>query len=84
MLAALTFMLSGVAVSLWGISHRNTNAALAGLVIVGVVCISWWFWVMMIIKTMIKTTDSTCERLTDIKQDLAQVKVLLKEYDEFR
>lgn len=84
MVAALTFMMLGVAVSLWGINHQSTNTVLAGLAVVVTVCFSWWFWVMMIIKTMIKVTDSTVEKLTDIKQDLSQVKVLLKEYDQFR
>lgn len=43
------------------------------------VCISWWFWVMFIIRSMMQMTDRTLKGVADIRDDLGQLKELLAE-----
>ena len=84
MFLALSLMAIGGGVSLWGIQHHLQSIAVTGLIIIGTVCISWWFWVMFIIRTMMSLNDRTVRSLIDIQEDLGTVKVLLKEYDSSR
>ena len=84
MFLALTLMAIGGCVSLWGIQHHLQSIAVTGLVIIGTVCVSWWFWVMFIIRTMMALNERTVSSLVDIQEDLGSVKVLLKEYEETR
>jgi len=84
MFLALSLMAIGGGVSLWGIQQHITSIALTGLVIIGTVCVSWWFWVMFIIRTMMALNNRTVLSLTEIQEDLGTVKILLKEYDSSR
>lgn len=84
MFLALTLMAFGGGVSLWGIHHHLQSIAITGLAIIGTVCVSWWFWVMFIIRTMISLNERTVGSLVEIQSDLGTVKVLLKEYEETR
>jgi quinol-cytochrome oxidoreductase complex cytochrome b subunit len=84
MFLALTLMAIGGGISLWGIQHHLQSIAVTGLAIIGTVCVSWWFWVMFIIRTMMSLNERTVKSLVDIQSDLGTVKVLLKEYEETR
>lgn len=80
MFAALVFMFMGLGLSLWAIDHHNVPLALTGLVTISVVCVSWWFWVMFIIKTMITQNDKLCDDLIEIKDGVREFRVLFKDY----
>jgi amino acid transporter len=84
MFLALILMAIGGSISLWGIQHHLQSIAFTGLIIIGTVCVSWWFWVMFIIRTMMALNGRTVKSLAEIQQDLVVVKVLLKEYDATR
>ena len=81
MFVAVVGMLLGLAVSMWGIGHDNVQAAWIGLMTIGAVCVSWWFWVMFVIRTMIECTGKTQQGLGDIKQGIKEVKFLVRELD---
>ena len=81
MFVAVIGMLLGLAVSIWGIGHDNAKAAWIGLITIGAVCVSWWFWVMFVIRTMIECTDKTQQGLGIIKQGISEVKTLVRELD---
>ena len=81
MFVAVVGMLLGLAVSMWGIGHDNVQAAWIGLITIGAVCVSWWFWVMFVIRTMIECTDKTQQGLGDIKQGIKEVKYLVRDLD---
>jgi hypothetical protein len=83
MFVALTAMFMGLGVSLWGIKEHNLPITITGLATIAVVCISWWFWVMFIIRTMMNLNESTCGRLVEIKQGLNEALVLIQEYKQF-
>jgi quinol-cytochrome oxidoreductase complex cytochrome b subunit len=84
MFLALTLMMLGAGVSLWGIQHHIQPIAITGIAIIGTVCVSWWFWVMFIIRTMMALNERTVSSLVGIQEDLGTVKILLKEYEEGR
>jgi len=84
MFLALTLMLLGGAVSFWGIHYHLQAIAVTGLVIISTVCVSWWFWVMFIIRTMMTLNERTVASLEGIHKDIGTVKTLLKEYEESR
>ena len=81
MFVAVIGMLLGLTISIWGIGHDNTQAAWIGLITIGAVCVSWWFWVMFVIKTMIDCTDKTSRGLDDIKQGITEVRAMVKDLD---
>lgn len=78
MFVAVITMLAGVGVSLLGLDRNQDNLVLIGLGIVSAVCVSWWFWVMFVIKTMILTTTKTTDKLHDIKLKLGELKALVQ------
>jgi quinol-cytochrome oxidoreductase complex cytochrome b subunit len=84
MFLALTLMMLGAGVSLWGIQQHIQSIAVTGIVIIGTVCVSWWFWVMFIIRTMMTLNERTVSSLVGIQEDLGTVKILLKEYEQGR
>lgn len=81
MFGAVILMLFGFCISLWGIGHNNVTSTALGLITMAVVCVSWWFWVMFIIRSTIKASEKTLEGIVDIRKDIETVKLLVKEYN---
>jgi hypothetical protein len=79
MFFAVIVMFIGLCISWHGILQHNDNQAYIGLATIGVVCASWWFWVMFVIRTIIKGTDRTSTGLVEIKHELSEVKKLLRD-----
>ena len=78
MFVAVVSMLLGLGVSLLGLDKNQNNLVLIGLGIIAVVCVSWWLWVMFVIKTMISANDKTTTGLLDIKTKLGELKALVQ------
>ena len=83
MFVAVTMMISGFAVSAYGLAVDNHQTVLAGLVAITAVCVSWWFWVMFVIRSMIDNTERTLVNIEAVRQDLTMVKTLIKEERSF-
>ena len=81
MFVAIVGMLLGLAVSVWGIGHENLEATWIGLAMIVAVCVSWWFWVMFIIRTMIDCTERTQQSLGDIKTGIREVRGMVRDLD---
>ena len=81
MFVAIVGMLLGLAVSVWGIEHDDIKAAWLGLVMIVAVCVSWWFWVMFIIRTMIECSERTQAGLGDIKTGIREVRIMVRDLD---
>jgi uncharacterized membrane protein len=81
MFVAIVGMLLGLAMSIWGIGHENLEATWIGLVLIVAVCVSWWFWVMFIIRTMIDCTERTQQSLGDIKTGIREVRGMVRDLD---
>ena len=81
MFVAIVGMLLGLALSIWGIGQGNIQAAWVGLISIGAVCVSWWFWVMFIIRTMINCTERTQQGLGEIKYDIREVRIMVRNLD---
>ncbi len=84
MFFAVIAMLIGSGISAWAIHEHNQSIAIAGLIIIMTVCVSWWLWVMFIINTMISLHDSTIGGVVEIQSEIKVVKVLLQEYESTR
>lgn len=81
MFVAVIGMLIGLAISIWGIGHDNIKAAWIGLILITAVCVSWWFCVMFIIRTMVECSEKTQRGLGEIKHDLREVRTMIKDLD---
>ena len=81
MFVAIVGMLLGLAVSIWGVGQENLQATWIGLVIIMAVCVSWWFWVMFIIRTMIDCTEKTQRGLGEIKTGISEVRSMVRDLD---
>jgi hypothetical protein len=78
MFAAIIFMLSGFGISVYGLGVQSYETALAGVITIGTVCVSWWFWVMFIIRSMMANADRTIANVADIKADIREVRSLIE------
>lgn len=83
MFAAVIVMIAGFSISLYGLDQDHHNTVLVGLVTVIAVCVSWWFWVMFVIRTMIRCTDETTSGLEELKTGIREVKTLLAKDKDF-
>ena len=81
MFAAVIVMLAGMASAIYGVGHHDLKATWIGLITIMAVCVSWWFWVMFIIRTMIEQTERTQQGLGEIKSGLGVVREIVKELD---
>jgi hypothetical protein len=81
MFAAVIAMLVGMCISLWGIDHGNVKATWIGFATIIIVCVSWWFWVMFVIRTMINHTSQTQQGLGEIKQGIREVRGMVRDLD---
>ena len=79
MFAAIIFLLMGFGVSLWALYEHNTKLAVGGVILMATVCVSWWFWVMYIIRSMMRMTDNTLKNVAEIKESIEHLKILLTE-----
>lgn len=84
MFLAALLVIIGSGMSLWAVLFQNQTLALAGIIVVITVCVSWWFWVMFIIKTMLSLNNSTLENVKDIQAGISAVKQLLQDYEKTR
>ena len=84
MLFAIFCLLAGFGISVWGYIAHSTGTIVAGMITMIVVCASWWFWVMFVIKTMIEYNDQTSTNLRDIKIGIQEVRRLVQEYESAR
>lgn len=78
MIGAVLFMIAGFALSLWAIDTGYTDLIYIGLFIIATVCVSWWLWVMIVIKTLLTNTTKTTKNLNGIREDLGKVKSIIK------
>ena len=78
MIGAVLFMIAGFALSLWAIDTGYTDLIYIGLFIIATVCVSWWVWVMIVIRTLLTNTTKTTKNLHGIKEDLGKVKSIIK------
>lgn len=78
MILALILMFSGFGVSLWGYFAHNLGLLISGFLTIVVVCASWWFWVMFVIHTILKYSQSTTNNLGEIKIGIREVKRILR------
>lgn len=78
MFTAVILMLVGFCVSVLGLNKDQHNLIVIGLAIISIVCVSWWLWVMFVIKTMLAATDKTTNGLLDIKTKIGELKELVQ------
>jgi hypothetical protein len=84
MIAASMMMSGGLALSLWAISHQNNLLAIIGITLIGVIAISWWFWIMYVVKTLINFYTTTDSGLVEIKYGLRDIRNLMQDYESAR
>lgn len=71
------FMILGFTVSILSIHFNKDNLIYLGLAIIASVCVSWWFWVMFIIRSMVKHGLTTLENMDSIRYEIKEIKKLL-------
>lgn len=79
-----TLMIAGLGLSLWAVAHHDNFLAICGVVLIAIVCVSWWFWVMFVIKTLIDFYSKTDVGLVELKYGLKDIRVMIKEYESLR
>jgi hypothetical protein len=78
MFLAVTIMLMGFGLSFWAINADHQILAITGLIVMITVCVSWWFWVMFVIRTIIECTNKTLTGIGEVKEHLGEVKALVQ------
>jgi hypothetical protein len=84
MFGASLVLVLGFVLSVWSYHEHHTIGMYLGLITIGGVCVSWWFWVMFIIRAMLGQTEKTCSQLKEVRLGITEVKHLVKEYAELK
>jgi hypothetical protein len=84
MILAIVLMMTGLGLSLWAVAHEDNFLAICGIVLIATVCISWWFWVMFVIKTLIDFYTKTDSGLVELRFGLKDIRYLIQEYESLR
>jgi len=73
-------LMSGMIISLFGVYYQDHMLAYSGLAVIALTCISWWIWVMVVIKSMWDFAQSTVENVFEIRLGIKDVRRLVEEY----
>lgn len=73
-------MALGFAASLTGAYTHDYVMVYVGFGVMVIVCVSWWVWVMMVIKVMIDFTNNAASGISDIRHNIKEVRQLFDEY----
>lgn len=80
LILSMLFMVVGFITSVYGIFHQLQTFVYMGLMIIGVTCISWWIWVMIVIKQMYDVTKNSMSNIGDVREAIKEIKILVEEY----
>lgn len=78
MFTSMIVMVVGFILSLLGIHTNNHAFSYLGIGMMTVTSITWWFWVMFIIKDMFERVERTGDRIVEVKQELGVIRTLIK------
>jgi hypothetical protein len=81
MLLAFLMITGGLGISIWGINTDHNLTIWLGISAIVICCVSWWFWVMLVIRTMIQCTEKTQQGLGEIKYDIREVRTMIRDLD---
>ena len=79
----VVIMILGICISIDSLREHNEFGIWAGLAIIVSVCASWWFWVMMVIRSTMESTERTIRNLNEVKDGISEVKELVKDYGDY-
>jgi hypothetical protein len=77
-------MTLGLFILLTGAYNHNYAMAYFGVGIIVTVCISWSVWLIATIKVMIDFTNNAAPRISDIRNNIKEVRQLFNEYKKLR
>ena len=78
MFTSMIVMVAGFILSLFGIHINNHAFSYLGIGMMTVTSVTWWFWVMFIIKDMFERVERTGDRIVEVKQELGVIRALIK------
>ena len=77
MTLSILLMVGGFMVAIVGIMMNNAVFSYFGLIMMAWVCVSWWFWVMFVIKDMFTKVDKAAHSIGEVKEEIGVVKRLI-------
>lgn len=77
-------MILGCSVSFYGIYNQDTVLVYLGLAVIATTCVSWWVWVMLVIRSIIRFTQNAALNISDIRDGIKDVRQLFQEYENLR
>lgn len=78
MFTSMIVMVVGFIMALSGIYINDHAFSYVGIGMMTVTSITWWFWVMFIIKDMFERVERTGDRIVEVKQELGVIRALIK------
>jgi hypothetical protein len=84
MVLSVVTMITGFVAALYGIHYQDYDVIYLGMVVIGVTCVSWWVWVMSVIKAMWDFTQGTVNKVQEIRTSVKEVRRLFEEYKKLR
>jgi hypothetical protein len=73
-------MILGLVWSFWGIYHEHVLITYLGLAMIGIASFTWWSWVVITINKALFYTERTVNRAEQLKEEIIEVKILLRNY----
>lgn len=82
MAATLSVMGFGFLMAIVSFEYHLAWGMYTGLFLIAGVCVSWWFWVMFIIRSMFTQSERTRTQIAEVRNGLYEIRQLVKEYAE--
>jgi hypothetical protein len=84
LIVSIVTMLTGLLFSLYGIHFQDQQISYVGISIIITTCIVWWIWIMTVIRAMWNFVQNTVDRVSEIRQNVKEVKQLFQEYKNLK
>jgi membrane-bound ClpP family serine protease len=75
-------MISGISFSASGLVYDEKILIMVGISVMAFTAVTWWFWVMFLIKTLMRFTENTKSNTVIIKDHIKTIRHLIKKLDK--
>jgi len=79
MFASILVLMGGFFTALIGVVNDMHWVSYFGMGLMVATCVTWWFWVMVEIRSMLENLENTSKGLVEVKRELRTVMEVLRE-----
>ena len=78
MFTSIILMVAGFAIALAGVYTNDHAFSYVGIGMMVITSVTWWFWVMFVVKDMFERVENAGDRMQEVKEELGLIRALIK------